>query len=139
MGVNCSYLLQTGLCITQAHLQQILKGLFTFNYTSNDWVQNNTFVVLLIITTNQFEILVELNVIVHKINPSADLNSSEIPPLWLSGMSDMDSANLTNITVKIFNFGLNISLESCILNPKSKICKVFRILRTKDWLRRQKH
>ena len=62
--------------------------------------QNNTFVVLLIITTNQFEILVELNVIVHNINPSADLNSSEIPPLWLSGMSDMDSANLTNITVK---------------------------------------
>ena len=60
----------------------------------------NTFVVLLINNTNQFDIFMEFNVIVHNINPSADLNSSEIPPLWLSGMSDMDSANLTNITVK---------------------------------------
>ena len=41
----------------------------------------NTFVVLLINNTNQFDIFMEFNVIVHNINPSADLNSSEIPPL----------------------------------------------------------
>ena len=39
----------------------------------------NTFVVLLINNTNQFDIFMEFNVKAYKINPSADLNSLRFP------------------------------------------------------------
>ena len=46
------------------------------------------------------------------------LGCCENPPLWLSGVSDMDSSNPTKITAKIFYFLSNLCQMRCQFGPQ---------------------